>query len=104
MHLSTHTWMRVEPLRRSLERAAAFGYESVELTGEPDAHPVAETAKLLADAGLAAQVRSGRLNCTEAVQRGMLEQDTVLTEEPRGEGPVADVHSSAEFLRRLLTG
>ncbi len=130
MHLSTHTWMRVEPLRRSLERAAAFGYESVELTGEPDAHPVAETAKLLANAGLAAQVRSGRLTYTEAVQRGMyrplgsgdveaivghlqarrydgwyvLEQDTVLSEEPRGEGPVADVHSSAEFLRRLLTG
>jgi D-psicose/D-tagatose/L-ribulose 3-epimerase len=52
MHLSTHTWMRVEPLRRSLERPAAFGYEGVELTGEPDAHPVAETAKLLADTGL----------------------------------------------------
>ena len=52
MHLSTHTWMRVEPLRRSLERAAGFGYTSVELTGEPDAHPGAETTKLLADTGL----------------------------------------------------
>ncbi len=52
MHLSTHTWMRVEPLRRSLERAVGFGYSSVELTGEPDAHPVSETAKLLADTGL----------------------------------------------------
>ncbi len=45
MHLSTHVWMRVEPLSRSLERAAGLGYESVELTGEPDAHPIPETAK-----------------------------------------------------------
>lgn len=52
MHLSTHVWMRVEPLRRSLERAASLGYESIELTGEPDAHPLDETAKLLADHGL----------------------------------------------------
>lgn len=52
MHLSTHVWMRVEPLSRSLERAAALGYESVELTGEPDAHPIPETAKLLAEHGL----------------------------------------------------
>ena len=52
MHLSTHTWMRVEPLRRSLERAAGFGYESVELTGEPAAQPPGDTAKLLADLGM----------------------------------------------------
>ena len=33
----------------------------------------------------------------------VLEQDTILTEEPRGEGPVADVHTSVEHLRGLLT-
>jgi len=80
---------------------------------------------------IAAQVRSGRLTYTEAVRRGMyrplgsgdvdvaaivghlrsrdhggwyvLEQDTILTEEPRGEGPVADVRQSAAYLRELLT-
>jgi len=80
---------------------------------------------------LAAQVRSGRLTYTEAVGRGMyrplgrgdvdfaaivshlrsrdyggwyvLEQDTILTEEPRDEGPVADVRDSADYLRALLT-
>ena len=80
---------------------------------------------------LAAQVRSGRLTYTEAVGSGMyrplghgdvdfaaivgylrsrgyggwyvLEQDTILTEEPRGEGPVADVRDSADYLRTLLT-
>jgi len=80
---------------------------------------------------IATQVRSGRLTYTEAVRRGMyrplgsgdvdfaaivsnlrgrgyagwyvLEQDTVLTEEPRGEGPLADVRQSADYLRTLLT-
>ncbi len=79
---------------------------------------------------IAAQVRSGRLTYTEGVRRGMyqplgggdvdfaaivgylrgrdyggwyvLEQDTILTEEPRGEGPVADVRQSVGYLRQLL--
>jgi inosose dehydratase len=79
---------------------------------------------------IAAQVRSGRLTYTEGVQRGMfqslgsgdvdfaaivshlrgrgyegwyvLEQDTILTEEPSGEGPAADVRQSADYLRGLL--
>jgi len=32
----------------------------------------------------------------------VLEQDTILTEEPHGEGPVADVRQSATYLRELL--
>jgi inosose dehydratase len=84
------------------------------------------------DAALAAQVRSGRYSYTEAVRRGMyrplgtgdvdvpaivghlrahgydgwytLEQDTILTGEPSGEGPVADVRASAEYLRTVLRG
>ena len=83
------------------------------------------------DGQIAAQVRSGRLTYAEAVGRGMyrplgsgdvdvaaivgylrsrdydgwyvLEQDTILTEEPRGEGPVTDVRQSADYLRKLLT-
>jgi inosose dehydratase len=80
---------------------------------------------------VAAQVRSGRLTYTEGVRRGMyrplgrgdvdfaaivshlrgrdydgwyvLEQDTILTGEPRGEGPVSEVRESAGYLRTLLT-
>ena len=79
---------------------------------------------------LAGQVRSGRLSYTEGVRRGMyrplgtgdvdvaailshlrahdyhgwyvLEQDTILTEEPRGAGPAADVRRSADYVRQLL--
>ena len=82
------------------------------------------------DSAVAAKVRSGRLTYTEAVRQGMyrplgtgdvdvpaivghvrargydgwytLEQDTLLTGEPAGEGPVADVRFSAEYLRTIL--
>jgi inosose dehydratase len=79
---------------------------------------------------IAARVQSGQLNYSEAVRSGMyrplgqgdvdvpaivghirahgyngwytLEQDTILTEEPKDEGPVADVRISAEYLRTVL--
>ena len=82
------------------------------------------------DQRLASKVQSGDLSYTEAVAADMyrplgdgdidfgaiaaalgthryagwwvLEQDTILTEEPAGEGPIADVRRSAEHLRRLL--
>jgi inosose dehydratase len=34
----------------------------------------------------------------------VLEQDTILTGKPRGDGPVADVRASAEYLRSVLRG
>jgi inosose dehydratase len=84
------------------------------------------------DARLARRVQDGRLTYTQGVRDGMyrplgsgdvdvpaivgslrgrgydgwyvLEQDTILTGEPRGEGPVADVRASAEHLRSVLRG
>jgi inosose dehydratase len=80
------------------------------------------------DAGWAARVRAGEVGYTDAVRGGMyrplgagdvdiaaivevlegsgyrgwyvMEQDTVLAGEPAGEGPVADVRASLEYLRR----
>ncbi len=82
------------------------------------------------DLGYAHQVRADRLTYTEAVRAGMyrplgtgdvdvaaivghlrgngydgwytLEQDTILTGPPTGEGPVADVRTGVDLLRRLL--
>ena len=83
------------------------------------------------NAAIADQVRSGRLSYTEAVRDGMyrplgtgdvdveaivstlgkhgydgwyvLEQDTILTGEPHGEGPVSDVRASADYVRSVLS-
>ena len=105
------------------------GTDPAELTRQaPDR--IAHTHFKDVNGQLAGQVRSGRLTYTEAVARGMyrplgrgdvdfaaivshlrgrdyrgwyvLEQDTILAEEPRGEGPVADVRQSASYLRALL--
>jgi inosose dehydratase len=82
------------------------------------------------DSTIAARVQSGQLTYSEAVKHGMyrplgqgdvdvptivghlwahgyggwytLEQDAILTEEPTDEGPVADVRTSAEYLRRVF--
>ncbi len=81
------------------------------------------------DVALAQRVRSGELTYTEAVGRGLyqplgagdvdiagvvdrleavgfdgwyvLEQDTILDREPIGEGPLADVKASVQYLRSL---
>ncbi|KAF4968631.1 hypothetical protein FSARC_4006 [Fusarium sarcochroum] len=47
MHLSSHTWMRPEPLERTLERLVRLGYTSIELAGEPDQFPIDETRQFL---------------------------------------------------------
>ena len=93
---------------------------------------IAHTHMKDVDAAKARLVQSGRLTYTEAVGEGMyrplgsgdvdvaaivgylrgseydgwyvLEQDTILTEAPSGEGPVGDVHTSVEYLRGLLVG
>ena len=52
MHLSTHNWMRAEPLEVTLKRIKKFGYESIEISGEPAQYPVAETRALLKENGI----------------------------------------------------
>ena len=105
------------------------GTDPAELTRQaPDR--IAHTHLKDVDSTIAAKVRAGRLTYTEAVTRGMyrplgtgdvdiaaivntlqgngyegwytLEQDTILTEEPRGEGPVHDVRISADYVSGLL--
>ncbi|WP_314408523.1 sugar phosphate isomerase/epimerase family protein [Streptomyces kroppenstedtii] len=105
------------------------GTDPAELTRQAPER-IAHTHMKDVDAALAAKVRSGRLSYTDAVRDGMyrplgagdvdvraivshlgargydgwyvLEQDTILTDEPVDKGPVDDVWSSAEFLRSVL--
>ncbi|GIL01884.1 MAG: epimerase [Alphaproteobacteria bacterium] len=52
MHLSTHNWMRAEPLATTLRRIKQFGYESIEISGEPAQYEVKETRALLKEHGI----------------------------------------------------
>lgn len=105
------------------------GTDPAELTRQAPER-IAHTHLKDVDNSIAAKVRSGRLTYTDAVRDGMyrplgtgdvdvesilttlrqndyqgwyvLEQDTILTEEPTGEGPVVDVRTSADYVRGLL--
>ena len=48
MHLSMHNWMRAEPLETTLARLQRFGYESIEISGEPETFDTREVRALLA--------------------------------------------------------
>lgn len=52
MHLSTHNWMRAEPLETTLRRIKKLGYESIEISGEPTQYDTSETRKLLKEHGI----------------------------------------------------
>jgi sugar phosphate isomerase/epimerase len=52
MHLSTHNWMRAEPLETTLARIKKFGFESIEISGEPKQYDTKDTRRLLKQYGI----------------------------------------------------
>jgi sugar phosphate isomerase/epimerase len=52
MHLSTHNWMRAEPIETTIRRIKKLGYESIEISGEPTQYNTRDTLKLLKDEGM----------------------------------------------------
>jgi inosose dehydratase len=105
------------------------GTDPAELTRQVPER-IAHTHLKDVDGRIAARVRDGRLSYSEGVSAGMyrplgsgdvdvaaivgvlegrgytgwytLEQDTILAGEPEDEGPVTDVRTSAEHVRRIL--
>jgi sugar phosphate isomerase/epimerase len=47
-----HNWMRAEPLEVTVRRLAKYGYESIEISGEPDKYNTKEVRKLLQEHNL----------------------------------------------------
>jgi D-psicose/D-tagatose/L-ribulose 3-epimerase len=47
MFFSMHNWMRPEPIEVTLERLGRFGYEAIEISGEPDRWDADEVRRLL---------------------------------------------------------
>ncbi len=52
MHLSTHNWMRAEPLEVTLRRIKRLGFESIEISGEPTQYDVKSSRALLKQYGI----------------------------------------------------
>jgi len=47
MHLSTHNWMRAEPVEMTLKRGKQWGLQSIEISGEPDQYNTKDVRALL---------------------------------------------------------
>ncbi len=52
MFLSMHNWMRTEDIETTIQRLARYGYESIEISGEPDRYDVDEVNELLNEYGV----------------------------------------------------
>jgi sugar phosphate isomerase/epimerase len=52
MHLSTHNWMRAEPLEVTLKRIKRLGFESIEISGEPKQYETKTSRPLLKQHGI----------------------------------------------------
>lgn len=47
MKLSMHNWMRYEPIEVTIKRLARFGYDAIEISGEPARYDVGQVRALL---------------------------------------------------------
>ena len=52
MHLSMHNWMRAEPIEITIRRLAKYGYQSIEIGGEPDKYDTNEVRGILKENNL----------------------------------------------------
>jgi sugar phosphate isomerase/epimerase len=52
MFLSMHNWMRAEPIEVTIRRLVNYGYDSIEIEGEPDKYNTKEVRGLLKENGL----------------------------------------------------
>jgi sugar phosphate isomerase/epimerase len=52
MHLSMHNWMRAEAPEVTIRRLKKYGYESIEISGEPEIYNAKELRKTLKDNGI----------------------------------------------------
>lgn len=47
MFLSMHNWMRAEPIETTIRRLAKYGYNAIEISGEPEKYNTKEVGRLL---------------------------------------------------------
>jgi sugar phosphate isomerase/epimerase len=92
MHLSTHNWMRAEPLETTLARIRQLGYQSIEISGEPTQYPTAPTKKLLQEYGI---------RCWGAVTLTLGERNLAAKDSAQRAKSVAYVKSVVQMVSEL---
>ena len=52
MHLAIHNWMKVEPIDVTVRRLVKYGYQSLEIQGEPYKYDTKAVRRLLDEHGV----------------------------------------------------
>lgn len=93
MHLSSHNWMRVEPIEHTLARLARFGYESIEISGEPGIY--GDTASIRTS------LREHGVRCLGAVTIMSEGRNLVASDDAQRESSVGYVKSCVTLVKEL---
>jgi len=92
MHLSTHNWMRAEPLATTLRRNRQFHIESIEISGEPAQYQPDTTRRQLDESGI---------RCWGAVTLQLGERNLAARDPAQRARSVAYVKSVVEMVAAL---
>ncbi len=92
MHLSTHNWMRAEPLDVTLRRIKRLGYQSIEISGEPTQYNTSEVRALLKEHGI---------RCWGSVTLTLGDRNLAAKDEAQRQRSVEYVKSVARFVHEL---
>jgi sugar phosphate isomerase/epimerase len=92
MHLSTHNWMRAEPLEVTLRRIKRLGFESIEISGEPKQYDTKTSRPLLKQYGI---------RCWGAVTLTLGERNLAAADEARRAKSIDYVKSVVTMVKEL---
>jgi D-psicose/D-tagatose/L-ribulose 3-epimerase len=92
MHVAMHNWMRAEPIEVTIERLGRCGYDSIEISGEPERYDTKQVRKLLAD---------HKLRCWGSVTLMLAERDLLAKDEAQRADSVKYVKDCITMVKEL---
>ncbi len=92
MHLSMHNWMRAEPIDVTIARLAKYGYESIEISGEPDLYDTKHVRRVL---------KENSIRCWGSVTLMLGERNLVAKDQAQREQSVQYVKDCVTMVKEL---
>lgn len=92
MQVSMHNWMRAEPIETTIRRLAKYGYDSIEISGEPEKYNSKEVSKILKENGV---------KCWGSVTLMLADRDLLAKDERRRASSVRYVKDCITMVKEL---
>jgi sugar phosphate isomerase/epimerase len=92
MHLSMHNWMRAEPIEVTVARLAKYGFESIEISGEPEIYDTKHVRGVLNEHGI---------RCWGSVTLMLGERNLVAKDQAQREKSVQYVKDCVTMVKEL---